>query len=160
MGYVYLIEDSNNNCYKIGVTKGDPEKRLKKLQTGNPSKLEIKYLYKYDYPYRLESMLHRHYRSCNELNEWFSLENPNEFLNKCVELSNMIDALKDNPFFNKGLNKRMRLILILFFFTLFIYTICFNSLIICQHPTTVFNISVIDYPFIKMFFIQIFGKWS
>jgi hypothetical protein len=102
-GYVYLIEDKNNNCFKIGVTKGDPEKRLKKLQTGNPSKLEIKYLYKYDYPYRLESMLHRHYSSCNELNEWFSLENPNEFLNKCVELSDMIDALKDNPFFNKGL---------------------------------------------------------
>ena len=59
--------------------------------------------YKYDYPYRLESMLHRHYKSCNELNEWFSLDNPNEFLNKCVELSGIIDTLKDNPFFNKGL---------------------------------------------------------
>lgn len=30
IGYVYLIEDSNNNTYKIGVTKGDPKKRLKK----------------------------------------------------------------------------------------------------------------------------------
>jgi len=63
MGYVYLIEDSNNNCYKIGVTKGEPEKRLKKLQTGNPSKLELKYLYECEYPYRLESMLHSHYKS-------------------------------------------------------------------------------------------------
>lgn len=103
MGYIYLIEDSNNNTYKIGVTKGEPEKRLKKLQTGNSSKLEIKYLYKCEYPYRLESMLHNHYKQFNELNEWFSLENPNDFLNKCVELNNVINSLKDNPFFSKGL---------------------------------------------------------
>jgi hypothetical protein len=103
MGYVYLIEDSNNNCYKIGVTKGEPEKRLKKLQTGNPSKLELKYLYECEYPYRLESMLHSHYKSYNELNEWFSLENPNDFLNKCAELNNVINSLKNNPFFSKGL---------------------------------------------------------
>jgi hypothetical protein len=103
MGYVYLIEDRNNNCFKIGVTKGDPEKRLKKLQTGNPSKLEIKYLYECEYPYRLESMLHTHYKSFNELNEWFSLENPNDFLNKCVELNNVIYSLKNNPFFAKDL---------------------------------------------------------
>ena len=103
MGYVYLIEDSNNNCYKIGVTKGEPEKRLKKLQTGNPSKLELKYLYECEYPYRLESMLHTHYKSYNELNEWFSLENPNDFLNKCAELNNVINSLKNNPFFSKGL---------------------------------------------------------
>ena len=103
MGFVYLIEDSNNNCYKIGVTKGDPKKRLNKLQTGNPSKLEIKYLYECEYPYRLETMLHTHYKSFNELNEWFSLENPNDFLNKCVELNNIIDSLKDNPFFSKDL---------------------------------------------------------
>jgi hypothetical protein len=103
MGYVYLIEDRNNNCFKIGVTKGDPNKRLKKLQTGNPSKLELKYLYECEFPYRLESMLHTHYKSYNELNEWFSLENPNEFLNKCVELNNVINSLKYNPFFSKGL---------------------------------------------------------
>jgi hypothetical protein len=103
MGIVYLIEDSNNNCYKIGVTKGDPVKRLKKLQTGNPSKLELKYIYECKYPYRLETMLHAHYKSVNELNEWFSLEKPNEFLNKCAEFNDIIDSLKDNPFFSKNL---------------------------------------------------------
>lgn len=103
MGVVYLIEDSNNSTYKIGVTKGDPESRLKKLQTGNSSKLELKYTYACKYPYRLENMLHKHYRRFNELNEWFSLDNPNEFLNKCAEFSNIIDSLKDNPYFSKGL---------------------------------------------------------
>ena len=48
-------------------------------------------------------MLHRYYESCNELNEWFSLENPNEFPNKCLEFNNVINTLKDNPFFAKGL---------------------------------------------------------
>ena len=103
MGIVYLIEDKNNNCYKIGVTKGDPVKRLKKLQTGNPSELELKYTYECEYPYRLETLLHTQYKLVNELNEWFALENPNEFLNKCVELDGVINLLKENPFFAKGL---------------------------------------------------------
>ena len=103
MGYVYLIYDKNNNSYKIGVTKGDPNKRLKKLQTGNSCELEIKNLFCCDYPYRLESMLHNHYQDSNELNEWFALRHPEEFLDKCIEFSNIIDELKDNPYFKKGL---------------------------------------------------------
>ena len=51
MGFVYLIEDVYNNTYKIGVTKGDPQTRMKKLQTGNSCKLELKYLYECEYPY-------------------------------------------------------------------------------------------------------------
>ena len=105
MGYVYLIEDSNNNCYKIGVTKGDPEKRLKKLQTGNSSKLEIKFLYKCEYPFRLETMLHSHYKNKQELNEWFSLKGEDifRFNDKCKELDNTIHSLLNNPFFIKNI---------------------------------------------------------
>jgi hypothetical protein len=103
MGIVYLIEDRNNNTYKIGVTKGDPVKRLKKLQTGNSSELVLKYTYECEYPYRLETLLHTQYKLVNELNEWFSLENPNEFLDKCAQLNNIIDSLKCNPFFSKNL---------------------------------------------------------
>lgn len=103
MGYIYLIEDRNNNSFKIGMTKGDPSKRLKKLQTGNSCQLEIKYLYECEYPYRLESMLHTHYQQYNELNEWFALDKPQEFLDKCIEFDNIIDSLRDNPHFKKGL---------------------------------------------------------
>ena len=103
MGIVYLIEDRNNSTYKIGVTKGDPVKRLKKLQTGNSSELVLKYTYECEYPYRLETLLHTQYKLVNELNEWFALENPNEFLDKCAQLNNIIDSLKDNPFFSKNL---------------------------------------------------------
>ena len=40
-GIVYLIYDSSQNLYKIGVTRGTGEKRLKQLQTGNASELQI-----------------------------------------------------------------------------------------------------------------------
>lgn len=103
MGYVYLIEDRNNNSYKIGVTKQDPQKRLKKLQTGNSCELSFKYLFECEYPYRLESMLHTHYKDYCELNEWFGLENPSEFLDKCIEYDNIIDSMKENPYFKKNL---------------------------------------------------------
>ena len=51
----------------------------------------------------IKKMVHTHYKLFNELNEWFSLEKPNEFLNKCVELDGVINVLKENPFFAKGL---------------------------------------------------------
>ena len=39
-GYVYLLcENGDNELYKIGVTSGSIENRIKKLQTGNGNKL-------------------------------------------------------------------------------------------------------------------------
>lgn len=103
MGFVYLIEDINNNTYKIGVTKNDPQTRLKKLQTGNSCELKIKYLYQCEYPYRLESMLHNHYKEYQEINEWFGLPDTDEFIVKCKEFDDIIYSMKDNPFFTKKL---------------------------------------------------------
>jgi hypothetical protein len=102
-GFVYLIADINNGTYKIGVTKNTPEKRLKALQTGNSSQLILKETYECEFPYRLESMLHNHYKLVNEMNEWFYIENPQEFLHLCKEFDNIILSLKDNPHFSKNL---------------------------------------------------------
>ena len=44
MGYVYLfleIDSAGQETYKIGITKNDPNKRIKQLQTGNPRKIEL-----------------------------------------------------------------------------------------------------------------------
>lgn len=105
MGYVYLIEDIDNMTYKIGVTKKNPTIRLKELQTGNSTKLNIKSIYEYEYPYRLESMLHHYYKKYCELNEWFSI--PDDILKKfndtCEMYDDIIHSLKDNPFFKKTL---------------------------------------------------------
>lgn len=105
MGLVYLIEDVNNNTFKIGVTKKDIEKRLKKLQTGNSTELKVRYLYECEYPFRLETMLHTYYKEYKELNEWFGLpkDEVNIFLDKCIEFDNIIYSLLDNPYWVKHL---------------------------------------------------------
>lgn len=105
-GYVYLICDSANELYKIGVTKGDIQKRLKKLQTGNATELFLINYHESQYPYRVESMLHNHFRTQNVLNEWFELSKEDiiNFKNTCNKMEETIECLKDNPFFSKNLH--------------------------------------------------------
>lgn len=105
MGYVYLIQDVNNDTYKMGVTKGDPKTRLKKLQTGNSTELILRHVFKTKYPFRLETMLHNRYSYLREMNEWYSL--PFDVVKNwgdiCNEMNNIILVMMDNPFFNKNL---------------------------------------------------------
>lgn len=104
-GYIYLICDPANDTYKIGVTRDINSNRLKKLQTGNSTELHIVYIYKCEYPFRLETMLHSHYKNKQELNEWFNLDGNDifKFKNKCEELDNAIHILLNNPFFAKNI---------------------------------------------------------
>lgn len=103
MAYVYLItEENDSDCYKIGSTrKNDINERLKELQTGNSEKLLIANYFECDKPFKLEQMLHRHYRKYNRLNEWFNLskEEVDNFTEVCKKYHNIIVSLKDNPFF-------------------------------------------------------------
>lgn len=48
LGYVYLLSmwEDDTNLYKIGVTKNDIDKRIKSLQTGNPSEILLINSYK------------------------------------------------------------------------------------------------------------------
>ena len=103
MGYVYLIGEMNNKGrYKIGSTKAkDVNKRLKQLQTGNSSELFIKESYETEHPFKLEKMLHNHFKSSNLIGEWFELsESDTEaFKRVCEEKEKIISSLKDNPFY-------------------------------------------------------------
>jgi len=106
MGTVYLICDASNNLYKIGVTRGSVAKRLKKLQTGNGTELFLTTYHTSQYPYRIETMLHNHFHSKNELNEWFRLD-LNDIVNfreTCKLMEERIEILKDNPFFMKKIH--------------------------------------------------------
>ena len=102
-GFVYLIgEENGNGRYKIGSTrKHKIEDRLKQLQTGNSEKLFIKSYYHTDYPFKLEKMLHFKYRVNREEGEWFLLDKKevDNFLNECQRFQEIINCLKDNPFF-------------------------------------------------------------
>jgi hypothetical protein len=104
-GYVYLICDPSNDSFKIGVTRDINNDRLKKLQTGNSTELHIVSIYKCNYPFRLETMLHKRFINKRILNEWFELSNDEviNFINICKEMDNVIHIMLENPFFNKNL---------------------------------------------------------
>jgi len=103
MGFVYLIgEIDNNGRYKIGSTRGKSVKnRLKQLQTGNSSELYVKEAYETENPFKVEKMLHNHFKTSNLNGEWFELSESNvvEFKGICEEKERIIQSLKDNPFY-------------------------------------------------------------
>lgn len=101
-GYVYVLCDPATDLFKIGMTKGSVEKRLKNLQTGNGTELHVVTSYHTDYPYKLEKMLHNHFHLKKEMNEWFTLTNDDilDFNGTCSDIEEVIKSLTDNPFFN------------------------------------------------------------
>ena len=105
MGYVYLIGEINNDGrYKIGSTRAKKvDTRLKQLQTGNANELYIKESYETEYPFKLEKMLHNHFKSYSLMGEWFALseDDTEAFKGICEEKSKIIQSLKDNPFYFK-----------------------------------------------------------
>ena len=109
MASVYLIGDrEKDGVYKIGVTRGDVNKRIKKLQTGNCGEIYLISKFETDYPFVLEKMLHNKFFGGKILNEWFSLEfeDVKNFNNTCSMLQENIDALKENYFFQKKYGKK------------------------------------------------------
>ena len=55
--------DTETEKYKIGVTRSNNfEKRKKELQTGNASEILVSKTFKSDYPFKLENILHCHFR--------------------------------------------------------------------------------------------------
>ena len=105
MGFVYLIEDPSNLTYKIGVTRKNDKNRLKRLQTGNSTQLEIISIYETQYPFRMESILLNRFQHKRVLNEWYELDvdEVDKFPDICKEIDDIIILMKDNPFFGKNL---------------------------------------------------------
>ena len=109
MGSVYLLGDSEKEgIFKIGVTRGDIQKRIKKLQTGNAGEIYLISHYETEYPFLMEKMLHTKFFDGKVLNEWFSLttEEIDAFKKSCEEIQKTIDALQDNYFFQKKYGKK------------------------------------------------------
>lgn len=106
-GFVYLICDPATEHYKIGVTKGEVDNRMLELQTGNSTELHIVNKYQTPYPFRMEKMLHVKYAQYRVHGEWFELPEYDiiHFEDSCKDIDDKIEALKDNPFFAKGLRE-------------------------------------------------------
>lgn len=104
-GYVYLIADNlKEDTYKIGVTRGTIENRIKKLQTGNAGELYMCRYYQTKCPFFIEKQLHLQFSNKKIKNEWFLLSADDilGFSNRCKSIEDIYDALQDNCFFNKN----------------------------------------------------------
>lgn len=105
-GYVYVLGDfTKANIYKIGVTRGNVEKRIKKLQTGNSGEIFLCMKHWTKYPFFIERKLHSKFSENRIMNEWFMLET--EDVNQIKDIirkeEELIEIMKDNPFFVKQL---------------------------------------------------------
>lgn len=69
--FVYVIGDPIKNIFKIGVAQ-DVQKRLKQLQTGNSTELEILWVSCVcSNAYQIENIAHNYFKDKKILNEWF-----------------------------------------------------------------------------------------
>jgi hypothetical protein len=103
MGYVYLllsISTDGEETHKIGVTKRDPNIRIKELSTGNPFTIRLLRSYESNNYLKVEHWMHRkHFASKTESkNEWRSLtaEAVFSFLDDCKEADDNIKFLQEN----------------------------------------------------------------
>lgn len=77
MSNLYVIRATNTDHYKIGITSRDVVDRLKELQTGNHTKLEVVRCYEFGNAEKVEQNLHGHFSSLRTNGEWFDLTNAN-----------------------------------------------------------------------------------
>lgn len=94
MKFVYLLKNTSNDEYKIGISK-HPQQRLSEVQTGNASKIEIIDTFETEYAYKIETSLHNKYGYVRKEGEWFtlSLKEEVEFISDCKRIENNIKIL-------------------------------------------------------------------
>jgi hypothetical protein len=72
-GFIYFIYDFQTKKTKIGKTSKHPAYRLKELQTGSSTKLELLHFHESNQMSEEESSLHNKYGQYRALGEWFEL---------------------------------------------------------------------------------------
>jgi hypothetical protein len=106
MSVVYLLCEygSSPERYKIGITRGDVEKRIKQLQTGSSNEITLISTYKSPHFLKIESLLHTEYSkySTDGGSEWFELPTDEVFCfkDKCNTYHKTFESLIKfgNPF--------------------------------------------------------------
>lgn len=101
MAHVYLLGDAGqDNTFKIGVTRGNVEKRIKQLQTGNGAEIYLVNSFETNYPFFIERLLHTKLYPKQKRNEWFNLDAEDiiNFKKYCEEIEVTAESLKENPF--------------------------------------------------------------
>jgi hypothetical protein len=97
---VYLIcaEFEGRRLYKIGYTRRTIEKRIKEIKTGNGHDIYLVNSFKSEWGTKIESQLHRAYKSKMVNGEWFDLtdEDVESFGDKCKYSHDMMELITTN----------------------------------------------------------------
>lgn len=72
-GYVYIIKCGEQEIYKIGITRLNPQSRLAALQTGNPYPLTMLWFSPVINAERVEAVLHNLLSHDRMMGEWFKI---------------------------------------------------------------------------------------
>lgn len=67
---IYCIQQGKSGPVKIGLTKGDPQHRLRQLQTGNPNQLHL--IAAFTGEPKCEAIIHEFFADDRMKGEWFS----------------------------------------------------------------------------------------
>ncbi len=105
MYIVYLIcaEIEGKRLYKIGHTKRSAEVRLKEFKTGNASDMYIVQTFRSEWGTKVESSLHRRYRSKKIQGEWFDLDEVEveQFYENCEHIHNMFNLISETTYYQQ-----------------------------------------------------------
>jgi hypothetical protein len=95
---IYLISSETNGkkLYKIGITRREIEVRMKELKTGNAADLEIVDSFESKWGTKIESNLHKWFKSKKISGEWFELCQKDilEFKNRCKLLHENFELIE------------------------------------------------------------------
>jgi hypothetical protein len=105
---IYLVcsEIDGKKLHKIGYTRRSPEKRIKEFKTGNASDIYLVDSFKSEWGTKIESQLHKIYKSKKIGGEWFDLDDIEieSFRYNCNRIHNNLTLIsKENTYFlDKG----------------------------------------------------------
>ncbi len=108
MFHIYLVcsEIGGQKLHKIGYTRRTIEKRIKEFRTGNASDIYLVDSFQSEWGTKIESQLHRIYKSKKIGGEWFDLSEDDiiDFPNHCQKIHDNLTLIsKQNTYFlDKG----------------------------------------------------------
>ena len=95
---VYLISSGDvEKQYKIGYTRRDVEDRVREFKTGNSNNLEVISVFESKWGTKIESSLHRKYKTKKIDGEWFYLNKDDigNFQNECKRMHDMFELISN-----------------------------------------------------------------
>lgn len=107
--YVYILKVNSDGIYKVGVSK-NVERRVKQLQTGNPEPIEIVKTFLSEYPYKIESLLHRRFKRNQVQGECYYLSEQDiqTFEENCAISERNLSIMEEMEYMNYKVKSRLR----------------------------------------------------